>query len=126
VTVEQLLALARSKLTRLEPHQADAARQESGAVIVDIRSDAQRASDGVVPDAHYIPRNVLEWRCDPASEWRDPEVSAPERQIIVMCNEGYQSSLVAATLLELGLPLATDMVGGFQAWREAGLPTRPS
>ena len=72
----------------------------------------------------FIPRNVLEWRADPNSEWRDPELSEPERQVILMCNEGYQSSLAAATLKRLGLT-ATDLVGGFQAWRAEGLAVRP-
>jgi rhodanese-related sulfurtransferase len=96
-------------------------------VIVDIRSDSQRQRDGVVPQALVIARNVLEWRCDPASRWRDPAVSDPSREIVLMCDEGYQSSLAAATLIDLGLPRATDLVGGFQAWRRAGLPvTRPT
>jgi rhodanese-related sulfurtransferase len=69
---------------------------------------------------------VLEWRADPSSDWRDPVVSDPDRELIVMCNEGYQSSLVAATLQELGLEHATDLEGGFQAWRAAGLPVEPA
>ncbi len=88
-----------------------------GAVLVDIRSDSQRAADGTVPEAVFIPRNVLEWRCDPSSPWRDPRVSDPSRRVIVMCDEGYQSSLVAALLQDLGHPNATDLVGGYQAWR---------
>ncbi len=121
MTVEELLLRARSRLTRLEPHEAqDAVR--AGAVIVDIRPDFQRTPEGAVPGALIVPRNVLEWRCDPASDARDPAVSDPERRIILMCDEGYQSSLAAATLVELGLPLASDLVGGFQAWRGAGLP----
>ena len=72
----------------------------------------------------FIPRNVLEWRCDPASDHRDERI-APGRQVVVMCDEGYQSSLAAATLRDLGVD-ATDLDGGFQAWRAAGLPTEPS
>jgi rhodanese-related sulfurtransferase len=121
VTVEQLLALARSRVRRLAPAQAREACR-TGALLVDIRADSQRARDGLVPDALFIARNVLEWRCDPASRWRDPAASNPQRQIILMCDEGYQSSLAAATLIDLGLPLATDLIGGFQAWRRAGLP----
>ncbi len=120
MNVEQLLAAARSRLTRLAPHEADEAVR-AGAVIVDIRPDSQRSGDGAVPHALVIARNVLEWRCDPASDARDPAASDPRRRIIVMCDEGYQSSLAAATLLDLGLPLATDLIGGFQAWRRAGL-----
>jgi rhodanese-related sulfurtransferase len=97
----------------------------SGAVLVDIRSDSQRARDGVVPGSVYIARNVLEWRADPTSDWREPRVADPGREVIVMCNAGYQSSLAAATLKELGLERATDLVGGFQAWRAAGLPVQP-
>jgi rhodanese-related sulfurtransferase len=126
VTIEQLLAEARTRLERLEPLQARAACRDGG-VIVDIRSDSQRQRDGVVPQALVIARNVLEWRCDPTSRWRDPAVSDPSRKIVLMCDEGYQSSLAAATLIDLGLPRATDLVGGFQAWRRAGLPvTRPT
>jgi rhodanese-related sulfurtransferase len=121
VTVEQLLALARSRVQRLAPAQAQEACR-AGALLVDIRAESQRARDGLVPDALFIARNVLEWRCDPASRWRDPAASDPQRQTIVMCDEGYQSSLAAATLIDLGLPLACDLVGGFQAWRRAGLP----
>jgi rhodanese-related sulfurtransferase len=120
-SIDALLQRARAGLERFTPEQAAEAVQSGDALLVDIRSDAQRAADGVVPGAHFIPRNVLEWRCDPTSEWRDPEVARPELRLIVMCNEGYQSSLAAATLKELGLPLATDLVGGFQAWRAAGL-----
>jgi rhodanese-related sulfurtransferase len=119
VTVDDLLARARSRLRRVEP--ADLREElERGAVLVDIRSDSQRSADGVVEGAVFIPRNVLEWRCDPSSQWREPAVSDPGRRVILMCDEGYQSSLAAATLQELGLPEATDLVGGFQAWRKAG------
>jgi rhodanese-related sulfurtransferase len=121
VTVEDLMAAARSRLRRVEPAEV-AAELERGAVLVDIRSDAQRAAGGLLPNAVFIARNVLEWRCDPASEWRDPAVSDPSRRVILICEEGYQSSLAAATLQELGLPDATDVVGGFLAWRAAGLP----
>jgi rhodanese-related sulfurtransferase len=120
-SVEELLADARDGLERVDAEQAFQA-MAAGAVLVDIRAESQRASDGQVPGAVFIPRNVLEWRCDPRSEHRDERVSDPRRRLIVMCNEGYQSSLAAATLLELGLERATDLAGGFQAWRAAGLP----
>ncbi len=119
-TVDQLLEAARAKLDRVTPEQALAAMRD-GALLIDIRAESQRRRDGVVPGSRFIPRNVLEWRCDPASEWRDQEAARPERRQIVMCDEGYQSSLAAATLKELGLPGATDLIGGFQAWRAAGL-----
>jgi rhodanese-related sulfurtransferase len=121
VTVDQLLAAARSTLLRLTPDEARAALAR-GAVLVDIRSDRQRDRDGIVPGARYVPRNVLEWRCDPASEARDPAVSQPGQLLMLMCDEGYQSSLAAATLQRFGLVRATDVIGGFRAWRDAGLP----
>lgn len=120
-TVENLLAEARSELRRLEAAEASSALA-SGALLVDIRAESQREHDGVVPGALFIPRNVLEWRCDPRSQWRDERVADPGRLLIVMCDEGFQSSLAAATLRQLGLEHATDLIGGFQAWRAAGLP----
>jgi rhodanese-related sulfurtransferase len=94
-------------------------------VLVDIRPQAQRFREGELPGALVIERNVLEWRCAPSSEWRDLKVSDPQRTLILMCNEGHQSSLAAATLQELGLHNATDVIGGFQGWRAAGLPCEP-
>lgn len=111
-----MLEQARARLRRVDPAQLED-ELGRGAVLVDIRSESQRAAGGAVPGAVEIPRNVLEWRCDPASEWRDPRVSDPSRRVILMCEEGYQSSLAAATLHEFGLPDATDLVGGYQAWR---------
>jgi rhodanese-related sulfurtransferase len=123
-TIDELLAEARSRLTRLDPVEAEAAVRE-GALLIDIRAESQRAADGVVPGAIFVARNVLEWRCDPSSEHRDPRIDGREHQLIIMCNEGYQSSLAAATLHELGLTRTTDLDGGFQAWRAAGLPVEP-
>jgi rhodanese-related sulfurtransferase len=120
-TIDDLLASARARLDRLEPEDALAAVQR-GALLVDIRSEPQRARDGVVPGAVYHPRNVLEWRVDPASGYSDPAIGGLDRHVIVMCNEGYQSSLAAATLQDIGFERCTDLVGGFQAWRAAGLP----
>jgi rhodanese-related sulfurtransferase len=124
-TIDELLARARSGLDRLGPDQANAAVAE-GALLVDIRSESQRAADGVVPGAVWFARNVLEWRCDPASDARDERVGDLDRHLIVMCDEGYQSSLAAATLQELGFARATDLAGGFRAWRAAGLPVAES
>ena len=121
LTVDELLAEARAGLHRLGPGAAQAA-MAGGAVLVDIRSEVQRARDGDVPGAIAIPRNVLEWRCDPASPHRDPRIGGHDTHLVVLCDEGYQSSLVAATLQRLGFARATDVVGGFQAWRAAGLP----
>ena len=122
MNVEELLAEARSRLERLDPHAARAA-MDDGALLLDIRSESQRAADGVVPGAIFIARNVLEWRCDPASGWRDERVPIGAR-VILMCDEGCQSSLAAATLRDLGVD-ATDLDGGFRAWRAAGLAVEP-
>ncbi len=119
-TVDGLLAEARAGLERLSPLEARAA-SAAGATLVDIRSESQRRRDGFIPGAVFIPRNVLEWRCDPASADRDDAVACRDRLIVLICDEGYQSSLAAATLVRLGLR-ATDLVGGFQAWRAAQLP----
>src|SRR3954451_668246 len=120
VTADELLEEARRELKRLAPADA-AAAMRAGAVLVDVRSELQRERDGVVPGSIFFPRNVLEWRCDPASDWRDFRVSDPKRLLIVMCDEGFQSSLAAANLRRLGLEQATDLIGGFQAWRSAGV-----
>ena len=120
-TIDELLAHARARLARVEPREAREA-VSGDALLIDIRSESQRAADGIVPDAIWFARNVLEWRCDPSSEARDDRVGGLERRLIVMCDEGYQSSLAAATLQQLGFAAATDLVGGFQAWRAAGLP----
>jgi len=122
VNVDELLEEARAELTRVTPADTQAAL-EAGAVVVDIRPSEQRDRDGEMPGARVIARNVLEWRLDPASEFRDSEVARPDRQVIVFCDAGYQSSLAAATLRRLGVD-ATDMVGGFRAWREEGLPVK--
>jgi rhodanese-related sulfurtransferase len=114
VTVQELLADARRALHRVCADALDEAVRD-GAVVVDIRSDEQIERDGDLPGAVRIARNVLEWRCDPSSPWRDERVSDPGRVLVLVCDEGYQSSLAAATLQRLGLPRATDLVGGFRA-----------
>ncbi len=123
-TIDQLLAEARDGLDRLGPNEAFAA-MEDGAVLIDIRSDSQIARDGVVPGAVEIGRNVLEWRLDPDSAHRHPQAPGLEERVILMCNEGYQSSLAAATLQRLGFSRATDLEDGFAGWRAAGLPVEP-
>ena len=95
-------------------------------MLVDIRPLEQRIAKGEVPGAIIIGRNVLEWRLDPRSEARIPALGRADAQIIVMCSEGYASTLAAATLRRIGLREATDLDGGFQAWKAAGLPTRPA
>lgn len=121
MTIDELLAEARTGLDRVDPRDAlEAMRRD--AVVIDIRSESQRAADGLVPDAVWLARNVFEWRCDPSCEAHDERVGGLERHVIVMCDEGYQSSLAAATLQRMGFARATDLIGGFQAWRAAGLP----
>jgi rhodanese-related sulfurtransferase len=122
-TVDDLLAHARARLHRLEPVDA-AMAAERGALLVDIRPAWQRAEEGEIPGALLIERNHLEWRLDPASDARIPEAVDHDVEIVVICSEGYSSSLAAASLQDLGLSRATDVVGGFCAWRDAGLPTR--
>jgi rhodanese-related sulfurtransferase len=121
-TIDEILEEARTKLQRVGPEEAKAAA-ENGAILVDIRQPHQRAEDGTIPGAIYHPRNVLEWRMDPACDASDPELSRDlDRSVILVCDEGYTSSLAAASVQELGFANATDLVGGFQAWRDAGLP----
>lgn len=98
---------------------------QRGATVIDIRSESQIAEDGMVPGALVISRNALEWRLDPASAHRHPRAPGLGEHVILMCDAGYQSSLAAVTLQQLGFGRATDLVGGFQAWRTAGLPTVP-
>jgi rhodanese-related sulfurtransferase len=119
-TVEALLAAARARLHRLGPEEA-AAAQRDGALLVDIRPYAQRVLEGEVPDALVVERNVLEWRFDPSSPARVAQ-ARPDLLVVVLCSEGYTSSLAAAALQDVGVPRATDLVGGITAWRAAGLP----
>ncbi|TVZ04633.1 rhodanese-like domain-containing protein [Trebonia kvetii] len=125
-SIDEILATARSRLTRLTPEQAFA-EFGAGATLIDIRPAAQRAAAGEVPGSVVIERNHLEWRLDPASDSRLPWVTGYGLRPIVICAEGYTSSLAAAALQDLGLARATDVAGGYRAWREAGLPTaRPA
>jgi rhodanese-related sulfurtransferase len=120
-SINEVLERARRRITRVEPVQA-AAEMAQGALLVDTRSDGQRAEQGEIPGALVIDRTVLEWRLDPVSPWRIPEATDHQKRLIVICNEGYSSSLAAASLQDLGLVNATDVIGGFQAWKAAGLP----
>jgi MFS family permease/rhodanese-related sulfurtransferase len=123
--VDDLLADARRKIEpRLEPDQAHQA-QVAGALIVDLRSSDERRESGVIPGSINIPRSVLEWRVDPHCENRNPAACDLDREVILMCADGFSSSLAAASLRELGYRRATDLVGGFNAWKVAGLPVRP-
>ena len=118
-SIDELLAEARSTLVRVTPQQARRACLEQGAVLVDIRPVAQRAEGGL-SEAVVIDRNVLEWRLDPSSEARLP-FAAYDLPVIVICQQGYSSSLAAATLQQLGIWRATDVIGGYEAWQAAGL-----
>ncbi len=120
-TIDELLMEARGRIARLTPEEAFAAARD-GALIVDVRSDADRGRTGVVPGSLHLPRTVLEWRLDPASEWRSPYAPGLDTRVIVLCDHGYSSSLAAAVLVQLGFGDAADVVGGFEAWQEAGLP----
>ncbi len=124
MTVDDELRRSRERLRRVSPSEAAAAAAD-GALLVDIRPIAQRAADGEIPGALVIERNVLEWRLDPVGPDRIPEVTGPDQVVIVVCDAGYASSLAAASLQAVGLARATDLDGGFQAWRAAGLPVRP-
>ena len=119
--VDHLLAESRQQLDRATPHQA-LEMQRRGALIIDIRPQANRLTEGEIPGALTVERIVLEWRLDPAGSHRLAEVN-PDREVVLVCNEGYASSLAAAQARELGLNRATDLIGGFRAWKESGLPT---
>ncbi len=125
-SIDEILAEARSRLARLTPQQAFA-EFGAGATLIDIRPAAQRAAAGEVPGSVVIERNHLEWRLDPASDARLPWVTGYGLRPIVICAEGYTSSLAAAALQNIGLARATDVAGGYLAWQQAGLPTsRPA
>jgi rhodanese-related sulfurtransferase/mannose-6-phosphate isomerase-like protein (cupin superfamily) len=125
LSIEQMLSVARARLRRLSPNEAYEAVAKTDAILVDIRSDGQRETEGSLPGALIVERNVLEWRFDPASTARLPVATDHDLQVIVFCSEGYTSSLAAAALQDLGLWRATDVVGGFHAWRATGLPIVP-
>lgn len=125
LSIEQILSAARARLKRLSPDEAYEAVGKTEAILVDIRPEGQRAMEGSIAGALVVERNVLEWRFDPASSARLPVVTGHDLQVIVFCSEGYTSSLAAAALQDLGLHRATDIVGGFHAWRAKGLPVMP-
>jgi rhodanese-related sulfurtransferase len=120
-TIDDLLRDARARLDRLGPRESLAAARRGG-LIVDIRSETQRVEQGLVPGAWFVPRNVLEWRADPTCGHHDPHLVNVTGPLVLMCAQGFQSSLAAATLQEMGIHRATDLIGGFEAWEAAGLP----
>ncbi len=126
-TIDDLLQEARSRLERLGPEEAHAAQKE-GAVLIDTRSNDERARTGVIPGSIHIPLSVLHWRVDPDADpaFRNPHVQGLDQLLVVVCAHGFSSSLAAATLQDLGFARATDLAGGFTAWSEAGLPVGPA
>ena len=125
-TIDEALASARRRLTRLTAEQANA-EHATGALLVDTRTESQRRAQGDIPGAIVIDRTVLEWRLDPTSASRIAEATDHRVRVMVLCAQGYSSSLAAASLQDLGLVNATDVIGGFEAWQAAGLPiTKPS
>ena len=123
-SVDEILSEARGRLSRVTPEEAYA-RQRAGALLVDIRYEALRRQDGTVPGALIVERNELEWRLDPACAHRADEATGHDLRVVVICDEGYASSLAAVSLHRLGLRHATDVSGGFRVWRAAGLPVQP-
>jgi rhodanese-related sulfurtransferase len=123
-TVAGLLEAARARFERLDPVAAKRAL-EAGALLIDTRSGDARRQLGVIPGSVHVPLSVLFWRLDPTSESADPALARRDRQVILVCDHGYSSSLAVATLLDLGYVHATDVIGGFEAWAAAGLPIDP-
>ncbi|WP_208903373.1 rhodanese-like domain-containing protein [Streptomyces incarnatus] len=126
VGIDELLERVRTGYRRIEAREAHEAARTGEALLVDIRYAALRERDGLIPGALVIERNELEWRLDPQGSHRVPEATGHDLRVVVICNEGYASSLAAASLHQLGLHRATDLVGGFQAWRAEGLPVQPA
>ncbi|MBT2457079.1 rhodanese-like domain-containing protein [Streptomyces sp. ISL-86] len=122
IGIDALLDRVRTTYTRITPQEAHAASLAGDALLVDIRYQALRDRDGLIPGALVIERNELEWRLDPQGSHRAAEAASHDVRVVVICNEGYASSLAAASLHTLGLHRATDLTGGFQAWKSAGLP----
>ncbi|MFB0615387.1 rhodanese-like domain-containing protein [Streptomyces sp. AGS-58] len=124
--IDDLLDRVRTGYRRVEAREAYEAARAGEALLVDIRYAALRERDGLIPGALVVERNELEWRLDPQGSHRVPQATGHDVRVVVVCNEGYASSLAAASLHQLGLHRATDLAGGFQAWRAAGLPVEPA
>src|SRR3954466_2715378 len=121
VGIDDVLAASRSGVRRLTPHELVAAAAR-GALVIDTRTESHRRAQGEFPGALVIDRTVLEWRLDPTSPWRIPEVTGPDVEGVVLCRQGYSSTLAPASLRAIGLHRATDLAGGVEAWLAAGLP----
>jgi rhodanese-related sulfurtransferase len=116
MTVDELVHRSRGRIRRVGPLELDAIGREGG-LLVDIRPEFQRAQEGTLPGAVCVERNVLEWRLDPTSPHRLPDVTGYDQPVVVICSEGYASSLAAATLADMGYVAPADLVGGYCAWR---------
>ncbi|MFI5579704.1 rhodanese-like domain-containing protein [Streptomyces sp. NPDC051822] len=125
VGIDELLERVRSGLDRITPRAAHEAYEAGDALLVDTRYAALRDRDGLIPGALVVERNELEWRLDPRGSHRAPEANSHDLRVVVLCNEGYASSLAVESLRRLGLHRATDLIGGFQAWKAEGLPVLP-
>ncbi|MFE9138342.1 rhodanese-like domain-containing protein [Streptomyces sp. NPDC007355] len=125
VGIDELLERVRSGLDRIGPRAAHEAHEAGDALLVDTRYAALRERDGLIPGALVVERNELEWRLDPQGSHRAPEAVSHDLRVVVLCNEGYASSLAVESLRRLGLHRATDLIGGFQAWKAEGLPVLP-
>lgn len=123
-TIDDALERARARIDRFQPAAASAAMQD-GAVLIDIRCQESRQETGVIPGSVHIPWSVLYWRVGRQVEGIDPRISHPTGPLVLLCAHGYSSSLAAATLRDLGFDGATDVIGGFEGWRAAGLPVEP-
>jgi rhodanese-related sulfurtransferase len=121
-TLDELLADACARIDRYTPEDAHAATA-GGALLVDIRSDTDRSRDGIVPGSLHIPRTVLEWRADPDGPLRSPHLGGLDEPVILLCDHGCSTILAAATLADLGYARVGDVIGGYAAWLDAGLPT---
>jgi len=123
-TVNDLLATSRARIQRLDPLATQRAAA-AGALVIDTRCAEQRRTTGAIPGSIHVPLSVLYWRMDPASGFADPRLTDPARQVVLVCADGYSSSIAAATLRDLGFARAADLDGGFAAWQAAGLPIEP-
>jgi rhodanese-related sulfurtransferase len=121
VGIDELLAASRAGVHRLTPQELVAAI-DRGALVIDTRTESHRRVQGEFPGALVVDRTVLEWRLDPSSPWRIPEATGTDIEVVVLCRQGYSSSLAAASLRAIGLHRATDLAGGVEAWLAAGLP----
>ncbi len=124
-TINELLESCRARIDRFGPAEAKRAA-DAGAVLIDTRCAEERAATGVIPGSVHVPLSVLFWRLDPASGYDDPRLADLERRVILVCADGYSSSIAAATLRDLGFARPADLDGGFAAWQAAGLPIEPA